>query len=109
MTSAKRYVQLYNARAAGTSPWFRLDSRYEKISVRPLHFSITAGDTFVLQATVKDVMGIDETYLNNLTAAEIATLGTFTATGDELIEGNYTWIRVIKTGTTGLGVVEGFI
>ncbi len=109
MTSAKRYVQLYNATAAGTSPWFRLDSRYEKISVRPLHFSITAGDTFILQALVKDFKGIDETYLNSLSASDIATLGTFIATGDELLEGNYTWIRVTKTGTSGVGVVEGFI
>lgn len=109
MTSAKRYVQLYNSAAAGTSSWFRLDSRYEKISVRPIHFSITAGDTFVLQALVKDAKGIDETYLNSVTAADIATLGTFTSTGDELIEGNYTWIRVTKTGTNGVGVVEGFI
>ena len=109
MTSAKRFVQLYNSSAAGTSGWFRLDSRYEKISVRPIHISLVAGDTFVLQALVKDFKGIDETYLNNVTAAEIATLGTFTATGDELIEGNYTWVRVQKTGTNGVGVVEGFI
>lgn len=109
MTSVKRYVRLYNSSSAGTSAWFRLDSRYEKISVRPLHFSLTAGDTFILQALVKDFKGIDETYLNSLTAADIATIGTFAATGDELLEGNYTWIRVTKTGTNGLGVVEGFI
>jgi hypothetical protein len=109
MTSAKRYVQLYNATAAGTSPWFRLDSRYEKISVRPIHFSITSGDTFTLQAIVKDVKGIDETYLNSLLSTDIATIGTFTTTSDELLEGNYTWVRVVKTGTAGLGVVEGFI
>ena len=109
MTSAKRYVKLYNDTAAATSGWFRLDSRYEKISVRPIHFSITAGDTIVLQATVVDSKGIDETYLNNLAASDIATIGTFVATGDELLEGNYTWIRVVKTGTNGLAVVEGFI
>ncbi len=109
MISAKRYVQLYNSASAGTSPWFRLDSRYEKISVRPIHFSIVAGDTFILQAIVKDFKGIDETYLDSLTAADISTLGTFIATGDELIEGNFTWIRVTKTGTAGVGVVEGFI
>ncbi len=109
MTSAKRYVKLYNASAAGTGAWFRLDSRYEKISVRPIHFSITAGDSFVLQATVVDFKGIDETYLNNLQASDIATLGTFVATSDELLEGNYTWVRVVKSGTAGIGVVEGFI
>lgn len=109
MTSAKRYAVLYNSATAGTGQWFRLDSRYEKISVRPIHFSITSGDTFILQALVIDSKGIDETYLTSITTDDICTLGTFTATGDELIEGNYTWVRVVKTGTNGVGKVSGFI
>ena len=109
MTSAKRYVQLYSATAAGTSPWFRLDSRYEKISVRPLTFSIASGDSFLVQGTTKDFKGIDETYLTNLLTSDITNIGTFTTSGNDLIEGNFTWIRVTKTGSAGLGVVEGFI
>src|ERR1019366_1764613 len=111
MQSIKRYKQLYNDSAAGTGSWVRLDNRYESISVRPLHFSITAGDTFVLQAIVKDVRGDGDglTYLSTLLPSEIATIGTFAVTADELLEGNYSWIRVIKSGTNGVGVVEGFI
>ncbi len=111
MQSIKRYAQLYNATTAGTGSWFRLDNRYETISVRPLHFSITAGDTFVLQAIVKDVRGDGDglTYLDSLLPSEISTLGTFATSTDELLEGNYSWIRVVKSGTNGVGVVEGFI
>lgn len=105
----KRYKQLYNATAAGTGSWVELDIRYDKAPFRTLIFSVTAGDTLELQGITKDFKGIDETWLTSLTASEITSLKTYTASGNDVLEGPWTHIRVVKTGTAGNGLVEGFV
>ena len=109
MHIAKRYKKLYNDTAAGTGGWVRLDGRYAPIINSEVQATVASGDTLALQATSVDVKGIDETYLTNLLASDITTLNTFSSSGNYVINGNYTWVRVVKTGTAGLGVVEGFI
>jgi len=98
-----------NQSTAGNSKWFDLDVRYEKISVRPINGTVTAGDTVAIQATTKDVKGNGLSFLNSLAASDYTTLATYTTNFNDLIEGNWTYIRVVKTGTNGAAVVEGFI
>ncbi len=107
--SIKRFKTLLSQSAAGASDWLDLDVRYEKISVRPIQISLTAGDTIAIQAIVKDVKGIDKSYLDTLADTDITTLATYTTSANDLIEGNWTYIRIVKTGTNGLAVVEGFV
>lgn len=111
----KRYRQLFNGTtvdavsASATGSWIRLDNRYSDLEVRPINITVSGGDSIAIQVTVVDQKSIDETYLNNLTANQIVTLQSLTATGQFLLEGGYTWVRAVKTGTAAYGLVEGFI
>lgn len=107
--SIRRYVQLYNSATAATGSWIELDSRYEELSERALIITVTSGDTLTLQGVVKDVKGNDQSYLNSLSAADITTLKTYTTSGNDIMHGNWRYIRVVKTGTAGVGTIEGFI
>lgn len=97
-----------NQSSAGASDWLDLDVRYEAISVRPIQGHIASGDTIAVQAITMDVKGNDKSFLDNLTSSDITTLKTYTGDFNDLIEGNWTYIRVVKTGTAGAAVVEGF-
>lgn len=107
--SYKRYKELMNQSTAGNSQWWDLDVRYEAISVRPIQGTITSGDTIVIQGTTKDIKGNDKTFLDSLTSNDYTTLATYTANFNDLIEGNWTYIRIVKTGANGTAVVKGFI
>ncbi len=105
----RRYVQLYNSIAAATGAWIMLDSRYEELSERALVITLTAGDTLTLQGTVRDVKNIDQTYMNNLNVEDIVSLKTYTQSGNDILKGNWRYLRVIKVGTAGVGTIEGFV
>ncbi len=113
--SIRRYKSLYNATSAGTGSWIRLDARYEVDSLgRPLNISLTSGDTITLQALVKDwrpaTGGVTEAaFLAAIVDADIATLKEYTESENDVLEGNWTYIRAIKGGTVGNATVEGFI
>lgn len=106
--SYKRYKQLMSQSAAGTSDWLDMDVRYEAISVRPIQGTIANGDTIAVQVITKDVKGNDKSFLDSLAASDITTLKTYTGDFNDLIEGNWTYVRVVKTGANGTAVVEGF-
>ena len=108
--SIRRNKLLYDAVAAGTGNWIPLDVRYEDDPVaRPLRIVLTAGDTLTLQAIVKDVKGIDKSFLDDLLAEDISTLKIYTESETDVLDGGWTYIRAIKTGTAGKGILEGFI
>lgn len=110
MASIRRNKELYDAVAAGTGEWIALDTRYEDSPTsRPIRVVLTAGDTLTLQGIVRDVKGIDKSFLDSLTADDISTLKVYTATENDLLDGNWTYIRAVKTGTAGRGLMEGFI
>src|SRR6478736_10294630 len=106
--SIKRWETLLDQAAAGTSDWIDCDVRYEKISVRPIIVNLTSGDSIAIQAIVKDVKGIDKSFLDELEDADITTLKTYTTSGNDLIEGNWTYLRVVKVGANGAARVQGF-
>jgi len=113
MSSIHRHKELYNDTAAGTGDWVRLDNRYEEYGGRVLQSEVTAADTLIIQVTSKDVKGLtaaqEAAMLAALDAADITVLATVTADGPYLLEGPWSYIRVVKTGTAGVGKVQGFI
>lgn len=104
----RRYKVLMDQTAAGTGDWYRLDSRYEEDPSRPLQINVTTGDTVTIQATTKDIRGAEDP-TTTLTSEEIIDLDDFTATTSTLLNGNWTYIRIKKTGTTGNARVSGHI
>jgi hypothetical protein len=109
--SIKRYVQLMNQKAAGATGWVSLDVRYEKISVRPITINMTSGDSIAIYGTTKDVRGPDKSSITALTTAspDVTLLATYTGNANDLIEGNWTYLMVVKTGANGIATVDGFI
>lgn len=108
--SIRRHKRLYDALAAGTGDWIQLDTRYDESPAgRPLRVVLTAGDTLTLQGILKDEKGIDKSFLNSLLAEDISTLKIYTTSQVDVLDGNWTYIRAIKTGTAGKGILEGVI
>jgi len=110
MSSIRRNKVLYNALAAGTGEWIPLDVRYDKHPVgRTLRVVLTAGDTLTLQGIVKDEKGIDKSFLDSLTSDDISTLKVYTTSEVDVLDGAWTYIRAVKTGTAGTGILEGWV
>lgn len=109
--SIKRYKQLMNQKAAGSTQWYDLDVRYEKISVRPITINMTSGDSIAIYATTKDIRGPDKSSITALTTSspDVTLLATYTGNANDLIEGNWTYIMIVKTGSNGIATVDGFI
>ncbi len=109
---------LYNSSSAGNGSWFILNGRHEKFSERSIQGTVTAGDTIAIQATTRDwkpphpyvAGGLQEAaFLAALTSADITTLITYTADFNDIMNGPWTYMRIVKTGTTGTSKVEGMI
>jgi len=109
MTSIRRHKVLYDSADAGTGEWIQLDTRYEEGATRAIRAYVTAGDTITLQGIVKDVKGGDQTFLDNLAAKEISTIKIYTQSEQDILEGNWTYVRAVKAGTAGAALMEGLI
>jgi hypothetical protein len=110
MTAIRRTKRLYDAVAAGTGDWVALDYRYDDIAAsRPLRIVLTAGDTLTLQGILMDEKGIDKSFLDTLLAEDISTLKIYTTSEVDVLDGTWSYIRAIKTGTAGKGILEGHI
>lgn len=109
MSAIKRTKILYNSSAAGNGSWVSLDNRYDQSPTRSLIISLVSGDTITLQAITQDVKGNDKSFLDSLSSADIVSLKTYTASESDVLEGPWTYIRVVKTGTNGVAKVQGFI
>jgi hypothetical protein len=111
MTAIKRYKVLYDSAAAGNGNWIRLDNRYDQAPDRIIQVDLTADDTIILQGVTKDQRGVDQdTIIASLVPSDISVIETFTADGGKFpLTGPWSYIRVVKTGTTGNAKVAGFI
>lgn len=111
MTSIRRYKILMDGSAAETSDWVRLDNRYGGDIDRIINVDLTTGDTIALQGIVKDVRGQKPAdFFTSLDADDISTIETFTADSTEhLLQGPWSYIRVVKTGTAGVAKVSGYV
>ena len=105
----KRFKELYNSSTAATSDWYQLDTRYDENMVRSLVVSVTSGDTVTIEGIVKDVKGGDKSFLDVLVDGEIATIKAYTESGRDVLEGPWTYIRVVKEGSNGRAIVQGFV
>lgn len=110
MASIRRTIRLYDAVAEGTGDWVALDYRYDDIAAsRPLRVVLAAGDTLTLQGILKDNIGIDKSFLTTLLAEDISTLKVYTQSEVDVLDGTWSYLRAIKTGTAGKGILEGNI
>jgi hypothetical protein len=107
--SILRYKVLLDQTAAGNGEWIDLDVRYSNGETRAIMCELTSSDTVIIQAIVKDVRGIDKSFLDTLDTDDIVVLKTFSADGEYVFDAPYTYIRAVKTGTTGNAKVSGFI
>jgi hypothetical protein len=109
MTSIRRHKVLLDQSAAVTTDWYKLDTRYDSLNDRVLQLDITTGDTIEIQGTTQDVRGPDKSFLASLAADDISTITSKTADEAVTIPGNWSYIRVVKTGATGNAKVQGYI
>ena len=104
----RRHKVLYDATTEGTGSWIKLDTRYEEDPQRSVHGTIVSGDTIKFQGTTLDAA--DATELSSIISSDdISDLKTFTSNFNDTLFGNWTFIRVIKTGSTGSSKVQGYI
>lgn len=109
MASIKRWKTLYDAVAAGNGDWIALDSRYDESPSRVIQVELTSTDTIIIQGITKDVKGIDKSFLDTLNANDISVITTISADGSYHLQGPWTYIRAVKTGTTANAKAQGFI
>ncbi len=105
----RRHVVLFDASTASTGAWFDLDSRYEEFAQRAIQGTVASGDTITIQGTTRDVRGPDKSFLTTLPATDITNIASYTANFSDILNGNFRYIRVVKTGTNGASKVQGFI
>lgn len=104
----RRNKVLFDAATASSGDWVKLDSRYEEDASRAVHGTVTTGDTVTVEGTTLDKK--DAAALSAVvTASDIATLKEFTANFADVLLGNWTFIRVTKTGTAGASKVQGYV
>jgi hypothetical protein len=107
--ASKRHHILYQSAAAGNGDWVQLDTRYEDDTTRVIQVELTASDTVIIQGITKDVKGIDKSFLDDLTAADITNITTISADGFYNLTGAWSFIRAQKTGTAAVATVQGMI
>lgn len=106
----RRHKVLYNGSAAGNGTWVRLDSRYEEDAGRAITIHMNASDTISIEGTVidaKDVPSLEAI----IEDADIAVIESYTGATEAgvTLSSNYTFIRAVKTGTTGTAKVQGYL
>lgn len=106
----RRHKILFNSATAGDGDWVRLDTRREEDpSGRTIRVVLVAGDTLELQGITRDIKAGDEADLTTLEDSEIASIAIYTSTENDLLDGHWTYIRMVKTGANGIAYSEGFV
>lgn len=100
---------LYNSSAAGSGDWFFLDSRYESDAQRAVMGTVVTGDTVNIEGITLPIRCTESDSLASIDAEDITELGSYTENFSDILNGNWTWIRVTKEGTTGTAKVQGNI
>lgn len=103
----KNSKTLYFSSGASNGDWIMLNPR-DKENVRTIQVDMNAADTITIQATTKAAK--DKNELADIIAnRDIVVLKTYT--GDtsfvDTINGPFTFIRAVKTGTAGVATVQG--
>lgn len=106
--SIRRNKVLLDSTSATTGDWIRLDSRYEDSPERSIQISMNSNDTITIQGTTVDIRG-QEDPTDNIKSEDIVDLSSFSAKTSTVLNGNWTYIRAVKTGTSGPAKVQGFV
>ncbi len=104
----RRHKVIFDASTASTSAWVRLDSRYEVDATRSIQVNVTSGDSIDIEGTSLDIRGEGDPTVG-IAAADVSVLATYTEDSTDVLSGNWTYIRAVKTGTTGPGKVQGHV
>lgn len=108
MVAIKRNVVLLDQSAAGNGDWVRLDTRYDQNTERGINISLTSGDTIEIEGVTLDAK--DAVALAAIVESDdIGILGTYTESDADVLTGNWTYIRAVKTGTTGNAKIQGYV
>lgn len=107
----RRHKVLYDSDAAGTGSWIRLDSRREIDNTRAITIKMNASDTIAIQGTVIDAIDATALVAKYDSTKDVVTLEEYTGETDvdAVLQGNYTFIRAVKTGTAGNAKVQGYL
>lgn len=101
MTTFNSHV-LYDASAAGNGTWYRLNRHCSADRGITISLADTA-DSIEIQTTSKRLNWDDYDLAAIIEADDIGSAGTFTGESSfsEVLQGNFTAVRAVKTGTAG--------
>ncbi|GAG78539.1 unnamed protein product [marine sediment metagenome] len=107
----RRHKVLLDTITAGAGDWVRLDSRYEVDSLRAFQIDMNASDTIEIEGTTLDEQDATALAAVIVDPEDITTLKSYTGNTSEndVIVGNWTFIRANKTGTNGIAKVQGHV
>ncbi len=105
------YQTLFFDLAAGdtATPW-RRNLGTNSQGTRAIHGTLTSGDTITVQMTNERLEAEQQTLISNVSTANFAASPVQSSTVFNIgYDGNFRWVRVVKTGTNGAarGIVEG--
>lgn len=106
---ALRHKVLLQSVDEGAGPWIALDTRYIKYAERAIQVAVTNGDEITIQGITKESKGLDKSFLDNLSAADISDIKTYDTNTADVLTGSWTYIRAVKVGDSGFAKVQGFI
>lgn len=103
MGTAFRQRDLLNTASAGAGDWYKLDSFNDGDRGISISLADTA-DSVQIQTTTKDLAWDDYDLATVITTADISNAGDFTGASSfsEVLQGSFTAIRAVKTGTAGI-------
>ena len=106
MGTAFRQRDLLNTASAGAGDWYKLDSFNDGDRGISITLVDTA-DSVQIQTTSKDLAWNDYDLDTIITTADISNAGDFTGATSfsKVLEGSWTAVRAVKTGTAGIAKV----
>jgi hypothetical protein len=92
--------------AATTTEWRRMLSQNQE-GTRAIHGTLVSGDTVQLQFTNERLEAGGENMTSNAVTTNVAASPTQTAVNFELsYDGNFRWVRAVKTGANGVARIH---
>lgn len=98
MSTIFNFQTLYSSSSAATGTTYLLGSRWEGAQVR----------SFLVSKDTNDVVSI-QVSLDNTNYATALSYGSGVTTGIGNVEGNWRFVRAVKSGENGLAIVQGMI
>tara|TARA_R110000851_G_scaffold10031_1_gene36693 strand:+ start:9045 stop:9368 length:324 start_codon:yes stop_codon:yes gene_type:complete len=104
----RKVYTMFDAATASEGDWIKLDYRFEEANERTLAIKLTVGDTITLEGThviAKDTPTLD----GIITAGDIHNLKEYVEDFSDILNGQWTFVRIKKTGATGAAKVTAVL